>query len=244
MKTRGKLGFIIALGFVMILSSGALAATIPPFTMMITDGVDTKVWNSKGIDNKDGTFTYSGLRNDPNWTCSWDIDADPDPYVKGVFSVTNTLGVTNFYTVTFTLPIAPQITPLSLTGGSVVGGVTDNNGNGAKLQTAGANPYYMSVIDGVDFVGLFNGPLSTNAGPYLSASTGSASFGTPIPSLLGPPVYSTIGIRLQFGLSPGDSASFTSVFVVEPIPEPSTIIMGITGVIGLVGFAAARRRKR
>jgi hypothetical protein len=213
--------------------------------MYVTDGSDTKAWNSPGAQNSDGTYQYAGARtHDANWLLSWNYNVDPDPAVNGVFSITNTLGVTNSYTVIVTFPLSIPITPSSLTGGSVQGGVTDNNGNGATLATAGTNPFYMSLIDGGNFKALFTSPQNLTVGAFLSGTTGIASFGTPIPSFPGPAVNSTIGIRLQFTLTPGDSASFTSVFVAEPVPEPSTLALAGCGAIGLAALAVRRRRAK
>jgi len=66
------------------------------------------------------------------------------------------------------------------------------------------------------------------------------AFGTPIPSAPGPAALASIGINLEFTLTPGDSASFTSIFVVEPIPEPNTFALVALGLVGL----AARRGRR
>jgi hypothetical protein len=80
----------------------------------------------------------------------------------------------------------------------------------------------------------------SSAGPFLSNVIGPAAFGTPIPSQPGPAALATIGITIDFTLTPGDSATFTSVFVVESIPEPGTGLMVGLGLIAL----AARRRGR
>jgi hypothetical protein len=50
----------------------------------------------------------------------------------------------------------------------------------------------------------------------------------------------TIGLTIRFDLTAGDSASFTSNFDVQPVPEPGTaLLLGL----GLAGFAALRERR-
>jgi len=175
---------------------------------------------------------------------TWNMNLDVDPIVNGVIGVTNLSNSTQTFTLTVFLPVAP-LGPTTLMGGSMQGGVTDNNGDGATLSTVAASAYYMGLIDGLP-VGapavLYPDPPGnvTAAGPFLSNNVPAASFGTPIPSAAGPAVANSIGIKFQFDLSAHDSATFTGVFVVEPIPEPVTAtLLGF----GLVGLAIASRRR-
>jgi hypothetical protein len=169
------------------------------------------------------------------------LNLDTDPSVNGVIAVQNIAFATQQFTMTVTLLTAP-VGPSTLTGGSVAGGVTDNDGNGATLSTVAGNALYTALIDGVLHQTLFNDPTTlTVVNPFDSADlTPPGSFGNPIPSLPGPAVASSIGIRYNFNLSGQDAASFTGVFVVEPIPEPGTAaLFGI----GLGGLALLGRRR-
>ena len=173
---------------------------------------------------------------------SWNMTFDIDPVVSGITAVTNNnLVSSQQFTMVFTLPTGP-IGPSTLTGGSVQGGVTDNTGDGATLSTAGpGTAFYQGLIDGVSNPArtLYPDFASFSAGSFLSNNVPTAAFGTPIPSLPSPAVVSNIGIRLDFILTPGDSASFTSNFVVV-VPEPAT---AVTFGLGLVGLAFAGRRR-
>jgi hypothetical protein len=165
---------------------------------------------------------------------------DADPIISGVVAVQNLAGSTQQFTMIFTLITAP-IGPSSLTGGSVAGGVTDNNGNGATLSTISKSALYTALIDGATHQTLFPHLTSLSAGAYDSADlTPPGAFGTPIPSQAGPAVATSIGIKYDFNLTSQDSASFTGVFVVQPIPEPATaLLLGL----GLAVVAGASRRR-
>lgn len=170
---------------------------------------------------------------------SWSVFVDSDPVISGIVAVTNTSAVTQQYTLTFTLPIAPAIPGSSLIGGSIQGGVTDGNGDGATLSTPTGSAFYTARIDGADVQSLYLDPQSFFAGGFLSTNVPGLAFGTPIPSQLGPAALSTIGIRLDFLLTAGDSASFTSNFVVTPVPVPAAAWL-FGGALGALGWLRRR----
>jgi hypothetical protein len=166
------------------------------------------------------------------------LDLDSDPVVTGTTAVTNLFNVTQQITLLFTLPIAPAITPGTLTSGSYRGTVTDNDGNGATVGTVPGSSLYAALIDGVIHQTLYNHSSSTSAGSFLSATISNLSFGLPGQTQLAPQALASIGIRLDFTLTSLDSASFTSNHVVLPIPEPATV-----GFLGL-GLALMARKRR
>jgi hypothetical protein len=169
------------------------------------------------------------------------VSGNVDPIISTSFSVTNNTLAVQIYTFTFTLPVPPQA-PFTFTAGSTGITATDNNGDGATVGPVAGRPTYYSQIDGIDFKDLTITPIV--AGP-LDTATNSANFGllpSP-PSFPGPAVVSTIGIRYDFSLTPGDSAGVTGVFMVQPrednIPEPaSATLVGLA----MVMFAVCRRR--
>jgi hypothetical protein len=194
--------------------------------------------------NGNSTFGYQGAVSSPlasdGFNLSWGLLVNPDPFIVGNLVVTNTSGSTQTFFLEVVLPINVALAS-SLVGGSVTGTVTDLNGDGATVAAAGNTPIYTALTD-VD--GMFNGNVagtllggaSASAGSFGSATIGPAQFGSPIPSQPYGAVTTNIAIRLNFTLTAGDSASFTSLFVVVPGP-------GALAVAGLGLFVGGRRRR-
>ena len=239
-----SLRLILLSGSALLLASAAGAAPVTPGTYLdvAIDGVPSGQYYQGQLGCTSGagaTFNCSGtgLVVDTLTIDSWSMNFDSDPVISGITAVTNNGPVTQQFTLLFVLPIAP-IPGGTLVGGSVQGGVTDNTGDGATLSTVLGSSFYTALIDGAPVDTLYDHLTTVTAGSFLSANLASLAFGVPIPSQPGPAALATIGIRLDFTLTPGDSASFTSNFVVV-VPEPSTaLLMGL----GL-GLMALRRRQ-
>jgi hypothetical protein len=196
-----------------------------------------------GTDNGDGSYGYVGNYVGSGWSLDWNVTADSDPFVNAITAVTNNSLVTQTYTVIVSLPVFPAITPSSLMRGSIGGSLTDNNelqdgfGNYATFATSAPTSIYKALIDSVGVRTLYDHPYSISVtNPSDSVTIPSVNFGIPIRELA-PAVNTDIGIQLKFTLSPGDSASLTSVFNV--IPEPASVLLLATG-----GLLMMRRRSR
>jgi hypothetical protein len=157
----------------------------------------------------------------------------------GAYITNNTLS-TQTYLITVTQLVSPALLS-SLTAGSVQVGVTDNNGDGATVSSSPSNPIYTALIDGAAFQLLLNDPKSVTVGAYQSGNiVPSESFGLPGVTFPGPAVNTSIGITLRLQVTAGDTATFSSNFVALPVPEPTTLVLGLSGLTGLAAFGRRR----
>jgi hypothetical protein len=219
------------------------AAPVVDFTLTRDDGSNpVSTWSQSPTGTGPGpVYNFDYDVSSTGWDFEWTVSADPDPIVTSNLVVTNVSAVPQTFTSLVVLPIT-AIPGATLIGGSISGSVTDGNGGGtgASLDTVAGSALYTALIDGVVADTLYAHPFSaTVVGNFQSTDIPDADFGTPIPSQAGPAALTDIAIQLKFKLSPGDSASFTSVFVVEPVPEPTAITL-----LGLGGLALLARRRR
>lgn len=229
------------------ISASASAGVVPPnFQIGFADGFNSFM----GPAQQWGSFTRVGttdmwratgsMYSQPtSSTLTWHMTVDPDPFINGTFTVSNDSNEARDYVVDFVLPISPAIPQGSYIAGSVSGTVTDVNGNGsAWLTSTGATSIYNSFIDGSSVRTMLSGASYSVGTAFGSTSFGPTTFGYPVGSVTGPAAFQSIALQFRFSLSAGDSASFSSVFVVNPIPAP--------GALALLGLAATigRRRRR
>jgi hypothetical protein len=243
----------------------ASAGDTPNFLMTWDAGNDgigpnTYNWGQFGNNNGYGDWTvgegplqsgpwtgwsYSGELPGPGgnlWNLQWNcvfnnnvsgVAAGGSAFVTANIVVTNSDVINQNFTLLMTLPVAAKVYPGER--GSIIGTVTDIFGDGATVLAPAGGQIYTPRIDGVNEVPgyLMNDPFSQAAPGFSSVLVGPANFGVVAPSQA---VDTSIAIFLSFDLTPGDSASFTSIFEIL-VPGPG----------GLAVFAALgllRRRRR
>ena len=196
--------------------------------------------------NGNSTFSYQGSVSSPfdspGFGLSWGLLVNPDPFIVGNLVVTNTSNATQTFFLDVSLPVN-QALASTVIGGSITGTVTDLTGDGATVAAISANDaIYRAFTDvapdfsGGNLAGSLLTGSSASSGAFQSATIGPAEFGGPIPAQPYGAVNTNIAIRLQFTLTAGDSASFTSLFVVVPTPGALAI-----AAFGLVGGSRRRR---
>jgi hypothetical protein len=202
-------------------------------TMAVIGGVsqviDPEVGGDTGYQSLDDV-TLGGVAFVDSWSSAYDID----PFVTNNFNVTNISAVTQIFEIVVTIPVVPT-GPQTLMTGSIGLSVTNTASGGAALADTGV-PVYRAQIDGSTVQTLFDPAFALGCAPPFCSDSDNSGF----VNILGPAAATDIAIRIRFSLSPGDSASGTSVFNIEAVPEPITaVMMGL----GLAGLAAAGRRR-
>jgi hypothetical protein len=260
---RSLRAFVVLVAGVALLAGSAGATGVSsgiPYNLSVSVG-----GNTYGLPDLDYTYTPTYVSGDlvhgayqlntdevtPYGTITdWGSAFDIDPQVTNNFTVVNTTLVAQVFTVSVTSPIAPVL-PTSLMRGSIGVTITDEgplDGNddtdgSASLTSFGGVAVYRAYLDGVQVGGatdLLDDPYSLSCTPFNCSTTDSDNFGIPV-RIAGPGATTSMGITVQFLLSPGDSASVTSVFNIIPVPEPTT---AVTFGLGLLGLAIAGRRRR
>lgn len=195
--------------------------------------------------NPNGTFGFDGASSSGQggWGIGWSLLVNPDPYIIANWVVTNNALTTESFLIHVNMPFPFTGPAVTSVGGSIVGSVTDLNGDGATVGTVAGQPLYRALVNGDALVAtLLDDPFEVTTDAFGSAVIGPAVFGDPIPDDPGPSFPQSMQIELNFTLTPGDSASFSSIFVIQfalPIPAPGAFV-----TMAMIGLTVGRRRRR
>lgn len=204
--------------------------------------LDATTADYKPATNADGGWELSSTKGGPGalgGRANIYVDLlqfDPDPFVLNNVLVTNTTTTTQLYTATVGLPTGFFAAPNQIRG-TVRTSVIDGGSDGATIATSNPTALYQAQIDGGTVQTLQNHAFSVVA-PAGDQNTSSASFGFQ-PSAI--PVNTSIGIQLNFTLTPGDTAAILSRFDVIAIPEPTALMLSGCAVAMLLSTRGRRR---
>lgn len=221
------------------------------FTQLGTPTVNPGVFNYQ----QTGSPYPTGIVG-PNseWDISvWNFNADGDPAGSGgstgakigsVFTVTNNLAdvadpTANhlYFSIMVTMPVQPSANPTTFFGNGGMTLSSPGSGFGAPGQiSAIGNPIWNFMIDGSDAASLFTPGFTlglTGAGTNSTSANLSAGQTGALAGLH----PTSLGIRLDFDLTPGETVTFNGVFGLIPGPG-SLALLGFAGLLG-----RARRRR-
>jgi hypothetical protein len=237
---RKSLAWLTALSA--LASSPSWAVPAPGLDFQFTVGGNTETWSSPILSTTNGWTINDGSTDWGGSTLSWNhVTLNYDPFISASVNVVNNTAFTQTYTLTFTMRIGSPILGGSLIGGSVQGGITDSGTLGiGALSTAGpGTSMYNGLVDGITVLSLLS-DVTTVPVRFAGDSNSTNTFaGLPGPTLPGPLNANTsIGIKHEFTLSAGDTATFSSFFQIEPVPEPACFSLLAMGALLVV-----RRRR-
>lgn len=162
----------------------------------------------------------------------WTVSADPDPFIRAMFTVTNNTADTRTVDLLFGLPTT--VAGPVLKRGSLAANFADAGGDGsAALEILD----WKGLIDGTTVMTLLSGSFACSGGPGCTGSLFPVSDG-PLPDAAS--VNDAIGINVVFSLTAGDTATFDTLFEVVPVPVPLPAAVWLLGS-GLIGLAGMLR---
>jgi hypothetical protein len=230
-------------------------AQAAPLAWYSVDGVVTTVNSSFWFE--DLGYHYLGYAvSNSQFSLTASATGKVDPYLSYDLTVANRTGETHSYAFGVSTPITP-ITTRNEVSSFFAGSMTDASGDGVTVAPQGPDYDLDGVVEmQANFVNGFPigfpNPTGTNMGIDVglgyslpaglqgqSVDIGGMVSG-PQPGLLGE--WTELGSVISFSLTgQRDHVTLNGQVVINPVPEPETILL--LG-LGLVGMSAAHRRRR
>ena len=187
------------------------------------DGNDPIRAVQSGTPFGDGSLRYTGEKasESGDWLVSWNYTADLDPHgnasITGTAQIVNRSGERRAFDVRLAFPIDPLIDGQCKVGGQMTVSLTMDE-DGGRLSVPYGRAGWSMLLDGEAQHRVHTGPFAMQGSGSGTAVT-HANFGAPFPGQNGPAVEDAFGIRHDFRLTPGDTASYFTNIVLGGDPE-------------------------
>lgn len=221
---------VAAAAAVAIVSAPARAGIPPLHLAWSVDDVGFYDDDPAGIQNGD-RFIYSGVLIEPyGLSLQYTIVADTSEFLSVGYALLNNTASTIDVLITATMPEFSFPRGAELSGSSAVSFTSD--GAGGAIQSPPAAPLWQGFVDGAAIGGasMFVG-LDLNDIDLGSQAADDAFDGVAVAS-----ITDSLGIDVEFSLSPGDQFSITSVF---RVPTP-----GGLALVAVAAFLSRPSRRR
>ena len=203
-----------------------------------------------GTPRGDGTFDFAGNLDEPDkWEAHWDFNLNPDPHYKTLDGPPfNFQGLgSNFFRTRNNDPSIARMN-FSISMRALLGKPVNLNQSTfgyvrAQLNSFDAASKFESNTNGFPlFSALVDEQVEQtlfDIAPILTDAGGNVAYEEFLPRDLLNPGTNDFGIDLNYSLTPQAEASFHMSFSI--VPEPSTFVLGVIGLLGLVAYATRRR---